>query len=610
MLSNHNGLQIYKRLITDARPYWLFFFIGALGTVILSGIDAGLTWFLKPILDKGFINRDVHFVHLLPFIVIFIFIFRGFGGFLSDYCISRVARSVVTDFRRRVFAKYMKLPASFYDVSRSGDLLGIIIYNVEQVAEACSISLVTILRETSLLIGLVIVMFSISWQLSLFFVVVAPIIAWVVGWSAKRLRRLSRRVQDSMGDVTAVAEEGIENYKVIRVFGGQSLELKKFFIATKRNLQQSLKVVVTNSIGSTSVQVLVSLPIAGILYFATQPTFSFSAGSFAAIVGAMVSLLRPFRRLTTVNATLQKGIAGAESIYKLLAEEEELDDGSIELINATGSVEFDNVSFAYSKAKQDSDYSVGSLILNNISFKLDPGKTLALVGRSGGGKTTLVNLLPRFYDATKGSIKIDGVDVTQYKMQDLRQQFSVVSQNTTLFNDTIANNITYGMSDVSADRLKQAIEAACADEFINKLPNGVNELIGENGVLLSGGQRQRIAIARALLKQAPILILDEATSSLDSHSERHIQAALENLMGASTSIVIAHRLSTIEHADWIVVIEDGCIVEQGTHQNLMLTGGAYVQLREMQFQKKNLESESYNQNKLSGLQQEAKAEEV
>jgi ATP-binding cassette, subfamily B, bacterial MsbA len=494
---------------------------------------------------------------------------------LSDYCISRVARSVVTDFRRRLFGHYMKLPATFYDQSRSGDLLGVVIYNVEQVAQACSDSLVTVLRESSLLIGLMIVMFSISWRLSLFFVVVTPFIAWVVRWSATRLRRLSGHVQDSVGDVTSVAEEGIENYKVIRIFGGQAYEAKKFFIATKRNLQQALKVVVTNSIGSASVQILVSLPISATLFFATMPSFDFSAGGFAAIVGAMVSLLRPFRRLTTVNATFQRGIAGAESIYDTLDKDPEPDSGERQLTQSKGMIEFSNVSFRYSP---DSNW-----VLRNVNIALQPGMTLALVGRSGGGKTTLVNLLPRFYDVEYGSIMIDGVDIKQYQLSELRSQFSMVSQNTTLFNDTIANNIAYGMEDIEESRLREVIKAACADEFIDRLPKGVNEVIGEDGVLLSGGQRQRIAIARALLKKAPILILDEATSSLDSHSERHIQQALEALMEFSTSIVIAHRLSTIENADWIAVIDEGRIVEQGTHADLMAAQGAYVELRKVQF---------------------------
>ena len=584
MITNYNGFKVYKRLILDAKKYWSLFVLGAAGTMVLSGVDAGLTWFLKPVLDLGFINRNSHFISWLPLIIVCVFVFRGMGGFLSDYSISRVARSVVTDFRRRLFSHYMSLPASFYDKSRSGDLLSIIIYNVEQVAQACSDSLVTVLRESSLLVGLVIVMFSISWELSLFFVVVTPFIAWVVRWSSKRLRRLSCSVQDSVGDVTSVAEEGIENYKVIRIFGGQSYEIGKFYAATKRNLQQALKVVVTNSIGSASVQILVSIPISATLYFATMPSFNFSAGGFAAIVGAMVSLLRPFRRLTTVNATFQRGIAGAESIYKTLDRLPESDEGQAIVGVSKGQIEFSNVSFRYST---DSAW-----VLRDISITLSPGKTLALVGRSGGGKTTLVNLLPRFYDIDQGSIMIDGVDINEYSLTDLRQQFSMVSQNTTLFNDTVAKNIAYGMDSVDENQLHEVIKAACADEFISKMPKGIHQVIGEDGVLLSGGQRQRIAIARALLKRAPILILDEATSSLDSHSERHIQQALETLMAFSTSIVIAHRLSTVENADWIVVIDEGRIVEQGTHADLIAAEGAYVQLRKIQFREQETESMS------------------
>ncbi len=575
MITDLSGFKAYKRLILDAKQYWYLFIIGAIGTVVLSSVDAGLTWFLKPILDKGFINRDQGFINWLPLIILAIFVFRGVGGFVSDYCISRVARSVVTDFRRRLFSHYMKLPASFYDRSRSGDLLGLIIFNVEQVAQACSSSMITVLRETSLLIGLVIVMFSISWQLSLFFVVVTPFITWVVRWSSTRMRRLSTQVQDSVGDVTSVAEEGIENYKVVRIFRGQQQELAKFFKATKRNLQQSLKVVVTNSIGSASVQILVSIPIAGTLFFATMPSFNFSAGGFAAIVGAMVSLLRPFRRLTTVNATFQKGIAGTESIYQMLSQPVEDDSGKQLLSNCQGELHLKDISFRYA---EDSNW-----VLRNISLQVPHGKTIALVGRSGSGKTTLVNLLPRFYEANIGSISIDGHNIKQFTLDSLRQQFSIVSQNTTLFNETIANNIAYGMDNVDLEQIRQAAKAACADEFIERFPMQYDELIGEDGVLLSGGQRQRIAIARALLKKAPILILDEATSALDSHSEQHIQRALTSLMAFSTSIVIAHRLSTIENADWIVVLDQGHIVEQGTHTDLLAKQGAYVELRKVQF---------------------------
>ena len=389
------------------------------------------------------------------------------------------------------------------------------------------------------------------------------------------MRRLSTQVQDSVGDVTSVAEEGIENYKVVRIFRGQQQELAKFFKATKRNLQQSLKVVVTNSIGSASVQILVSIPIAGTLFFATMPSFNFSAGGFAAIVGAMVSLLRPFRRLTTVNATFQKGIAGTESIYQMLSQPVEDDCGKQLLSNCQGELHLKDISFRYA---EDSNW-----VLHNISLQVPHGKTIALVGRSGSGKTTLVNLLPRFYESNKGSICIDGHDIKQFTLDSLRQQFSIVSQNTTLFNETIANNIAYGMDNVDLEQIRQAAKAACADEFIERFPMQYDELIGEDGVLLSGGQRQRIAIARALLKKAPILILDEATSALDSHSEQHIQRALTSLMAFSTSIVIAHRLSTIENADWIVVMDQGHIIEQGTHADLLAKQGAYVELRKVQF---------------------------
>ena len=575
-----DGIQIYKRLLTFVRKYWAIFVLGIVGTTMLSLIDAGFTWMVKPIINRGFIDRDIYFIRWLPLLIIFIFLLRGVSGFVSNYFINRVARNVVMDFRRLIFGKLLHLPAKFYDHKSSGYLLSTIIYNVEQVAQASSDALLTCLRESSLAIGLIVVMFMVSWQLSLLFLIIAPLIAWVLKWSSSRLRRLSLNVQQSVGDVTHVADEGIQGYKVIRLFGGQKYEKKKFFFATKRNQQRELKVVITNSVGAALVQLLIAIPISVTLLFATMPSMNISAGSFAAIVAAMISLLRPVRRMTLVNAEIQKGVAGAESIFTILDEEVEKDMGRKTLVLAQGRIEYRNVDFRYISSKGP--------ILRNITFSLEPGQTVAIVGRSGSGKSTLINLLARFYEVNRGEIVLDGVNINEYRLTDLRRQFALVSQNTTLFDDTIANNIAYSMADhVSREKICEAAEVAHAMEFIQQLPNGLDTLIGEDGVLLSGGQRQRIAIARALLKNAPILILDEATSALDTQSERHIQAALEQLMQQRTTLVIAHRLSTVENADWIMVMEDGAIVEQGTHADLIRGGGAYAALHGMQFSEKN-----------------------
>ena len=569
------SMQTYRRLMQASKQYLKYFLLGILGTIMLSGIDAMFSWLIKPLINHGFIHRNASFIEMIPIYVILIFALRGIAGFLSNYFISRVARNVVRDFRRQIFQKLLRLPATYYDHHSSGHLLSTIIYNVEQVATASSEALVTVLRESTLFIGLIFVMFVVSWKLSLVFLVVSPFIFWVVKWSSSRMRRLSGNVQQSVGEVTHVADEGIQGYKVIRLFGGQEYEYTKFHGATKRNQQRELKIVVTNSVGTALVQFLIALPISAVLFLATMPSMHVTAGSFAAVITAMVMLLRPVRRLTMVNSDIQKGIAGAESIFEILDESIERDEGTRTLDRARGHIQLENVEFAYTTSKAP--------VLKNISLDVHSGKTIAIVGRSGSGKTTLVNLLPRFYEINQGSLKIDGVDVREYTLGDLRKQFALVSQDPALFNDTIANNIAYGMTDISQDEIEQAARLSHAMEFIEQLPDGFNTVVGEDGVLLSGGQRQRIAIARALIKDSPILILDEATSALDTESERLIQQAFEQLMHQRTTFVIAHRLSTIENADWIVVMERGEIVEQGTHVELLKREGAYARLHRMQF---------------------------
>ena len=430
----------------------------------------------------------------------------------------------------------------------------------------------------ALAIGLVIVMFTICWQLALFFVVLGPVLAMVIKITSKRMRRLSGSVQEAVGDVTHIAEESIEGNKVIRIYGGESYETNKFNQSTDGSRQKELKVAVTNSIGTSVVQVIIAVPIALTLWLATSPLLGISAGAFAAMIAALLQLLRPVRRLTIVNGSIQSGLAGAESIFELLDKPVEVDSGDYCVDRVKGHIRFDQVGFAYN----DDD---SKATLADISFDVSPGEVVALVGRSGAGKTTLINLLPRFYELQHGSITIDGVPVQQFELASLRQQFSLVSQHATLFNDTIAHNIAYGsQGNASEAEIVAAATAAHAMEFINELPDGLNTMVGENGVLLSGGQRQRLAIARALLKDAPILILDEATSALDSHAERHIQQALTHLMKNRTTLVIAHRLSTIENADKIIVLEQGRLIEQGTHQQLLETDeGVYAGLHAVQF---------------------------
>lgn len=573
-MNNHapaSSRALYRRLLTYVKPYWMVLTLGVFANMVYSGIDATFTYMMRPFLDKSFIDVDMAFVRQIPLLVLIGVLSRAVVSSLGSYCMTWVSRSVVQVLRQRVFAHIIRLPADYYDEATSGQLLSKILYNVEQVAQVSADALTDFIQNTFLVAGLLTVMMVICWQLSLMFLLTVPFVGLIVNYTNKRVRRISHRVQQSMGEVTEIASEAIEGYRVVRVFGGESYEIAKFNRATEASRVNDMKVAVSKAINVSGVQFVLAIGITAILYTAIHlaTVITISAGSFVAIIAAMLQLIKPMKTLTTLNATIQKGLAGAESVFAMLDSPIEREAGRPLTARARGDIQFEAVGFAYRQ---------GQPVLNNLNLTIPAGQTVALVGHSGSGKSTIASLLPRFYEVTQGRITLDGESISDIKLSSLREQMALVSQHVTLFNDTLANNIAYGRFDVSREDIVAAAKLAFADEFIQRLPQGYDTRVGENGILLSGGQRQRLAIARAILKNAPILILDEATSALDSQSEQAIQSALEHVMKNRTTLVIAHRLSTIQRADKIVVLEKGRLVEQGTHQELLERQGHYAQL--------------------------------
>ena len=570
--------QTFRRLWPMITPFKAGLIAAAIALVANAASDTFMLSLLKPLLDDGFGKADRSILLWMPLVVIGLMIVRGVSGYISSYCISWVSGKVVMHMRRRLFGHMMRMPVAFFDQQSTGTLLSRITYDSEQVASSSSSALVTVVREGASIIGLFIMMFYYSWQLSVILLVIAPIVSVVIRVVSKRFRNISKSMQNTMGQVTTSAEQMLKGHKEVLIFGGQKVETQRFDKVSNRMRQQGMRMVSASSISDPIIQLIASLALAFVLYAASFPSVmeTLSAGTITVVFSSMIALMRPLKSLTNVNSQFQRGMAACQTLFSILDMEQEKDEGKLEVKRAKGDVEFKNVTFTYPGRDIPA--------LREISFSLPEGKTVALVGRSGSGKSTIANLLTRFYDIQEGQILMDGHDLREYTLSSLRDQVALVSQNVHLFNDTIANNIAYARTDIySREEIEKAATMAYAMDFISKMDQGLDTVIGENGVLLSGGQRQRIAIARALLRDSPILILDEATSALDTESERAIQAALDELQKNRTSLVIAHRLSTIEKADEILVIEDGRIDERGSHAVLLEERGVYSQLYRMQF---------------------------
>ncbi|MGL1834100.1 lipid A export permease/ATP-binding protein MsbA [Rhodocyclaceae bacterium SMB388] len=588
--------KIYLRLLGYVRPFIGLFAISLVGYMIFASSQPMMAAILKYFVDglnepaasvlQGVpLLSGMELMYAVPLMMIAIAIWQGIGSFLGNYYLARVSLGLVDSLRRALFDSLLTLPNGYFDQNNSGHLISRITYNVTMVTGAATDAIKTVVREGLSIVFLFSYLLWMNWKLTLVMVGILPLIGFMVTSASRKFRKQSRKIQAAMGDVTHVASETIQGYRVVRSFGGEDYESARFREASRDNMAKQLRMVKTSAVFTPSLQLVTFSAMSVLLFLVLLLRGDSSAGDLVAYITAAGLLPKPIRQLSEVSSTIQKGLAGAESIFEQLDQPSERDDGTIERERVTGRLDVRNLGFRYPGSEH--------AVLEDVSFSIEPGQMVALVGRSGSGKSTLANLIPRFYQHRDGDILIDGVSVADYRLRNLRRHIALVTQQVTLFNDTIANNIAYGdLAGAPRTDIERAAEAAFAREFIDRLPQGFDTLVGENGVLLSGGQRQRLAIARALLKDAPILILDEATSALDTESERHIQAALDRVMQGRTTLVIAHRLSTIERADVILVMDQGRIVERGSHAELIAQGGHYARLHAMQFRDEGAEAES------------------
>ncbi len=574
----YDSLATYRRLLGYAAPYWRPFLLSVVSMVVYAALGPAFAKLIQPLIDGSFVDNDPSALRAAPFILIGLSILRGLAGFGSDYYSGWVSRRVITDLRRDMFERFLSLPCAAYDRASSGQLMSKLLFNTEQVAESLTSGLTGLFKDGLTIVGLVSLMVYENLQLSMVLLLVGPLLGISISRVSKSFRKISRRIQESMGHVGHVAQEAIDAQRIVKVFNGKAYESAKFERENELNFARFMKRVATEAVSGSIVQLIYISGFAAVLYVVSLESVrsTITPGSLISFIAAMSMMLSPIKRVTNLANVLQRGIAAGASIFELLDVGGEPDDGRIDLARVEGRVEYRGVSLAY----QDD----GDTVLRDISLSIPAGRTIALVGHSGSGKTSLIRLLPRLYEPTSGEIRIDGHDIRELTLASLRRHIAYVGQEVTLFNDTLANNIAYGHRDTATfEQIREAARAAHALAFIENMADGFDTMVGEQGIILSGGQRQRIAIARALLKNAPILILDEATSALDAESERHVQEALENLMQNRTTLVIAHRLSTIQNADRIYVMRDGRIIEQGSHETLLAQAGHYAELYRLQF---------------------------
>lgn len=578
--TNNNALHLYKRLLKSTGIYKKIFLLAITGMIIHAITDTSFAAIIKPLLDGSFIDKDPSFIQIMPILIILIFVFRGIGSFMSTYGMAYVGRSIIRDIRRDMFDKILLRSSSLYDESVTGKLVSKITFDAEQVAEAATKAVTTVIKDGLTIIGLLSLMFYYSFELSIGLLLIAPLVGFFLKIMSVKFRSLSRDIQRSMGTITNIVEESIIGHRIIKIFGGKDYEKNTFNSANAYNRERNLKLIFVQSISIPLMQLLVAIFLAAIIFFVTSNDYldQISIGTFMSYLTAMIMMFAPIKRLSEVNVVLQRGIAASESIYDLLDSKSE----NIDMIDATNiegsiSISFKNVTFKYPSSQSN--------VLENINLDISKGETVAIVGKSGSGKTTLLDLIPRLYDPDRGDIYFNTSNIKDINLNKIRAYISYVGQDFTLFNDTVYNNIAYGeLSSHDVSRVHDAAEFSFASNFINDLPDKFETIVGQNGVLLSGGQRQRIAIARALLKNAPILLLDEATSALDAESEASIQKSLTTLSENKTTLIIAHRLSTVMNADKIIVIENGHVVEQGNHSDLIDKKSVYYALYNSQFQ--------------------------